>query len=102
MNVINTILAALASAAFLMPLTSCNLGTSLKTDAETPEVTFSVTDSLQLTCYDGDGNSFSTNPSSGEDYYGQEANYTINSTSYTDNEDGTVTDNRSYVARRSS
>lgn len=40
-------------------------------------------DSISITC-----------PSSGEDYYGQDAQYSSNSPSYTDNGDGTITDNR--------
>jgi hypothetical protein len=72
---------------------SCNFSSvELKTDAPTPEVTFSVTDSMQTKFYDGDGNEISS-PSSTEDYFGQDALYSINEPSFTDNGDGTVTDN---------
>ena len=36
-----------------------------------------VTDTGQTTCYDADGNVIPC-PSPGQDYYGQDANYTIN------------------------
>jgi hypothetical protein len=83
----------LAAGAMVFTLSSCSFGSvELKTDAETPEVTFSVTDSMQTSFYDGDGNTIDE-PSSSEDYYGQDAMYTVNEPSFTDNGDGTVTDN---------
>ncbi len=82
-----------AAGAMVFTLSSCSFGSvELKTDAETPEVTFSVTDSMQTSFYDGDGNTIDE-PSSSEDYYGQDAMYTVNEPSFTDNGDGTVTDN---------
>ncbi len=49
-------------------------------------------DTGQTKCYDADGNEI-TCPAEGEPFYGQDANYPGASTSYTDNGDGTVTDN---------
>lgn len=40
-----------------------------------------------------DDASIIANPSAGQDYYGQDAHYQGNKGSYTDNEDGTITDN---------
>ncbi len=56
------------------------------------QVTFTVTDTKQDTCYDEKGNVISF-PSEGEDFYGQDAQYEGIQPSYTDNDDGTVTDN---------
>jgi hypothetical protein len=52
---------------------------------------FPVVDTDQGTCYD-DSDPISC-PSSGEPFYGQDAQRTANAPSYTDNGDGTVTDN---------
>ncbi len=50
-----------------------------------------VPDTGQDLCYDWDD--IMECPSEGEDFYGQDANYTINPPDLTDNGDGTVTDN---------
>lgn len=77
-NIKNKKLVLTAAEAMVLTLSSCSFGSvELKTDAETPEVTFSVTDSMQTSFYDGDGNTIDE-PSSSEDYYGQDAMYTIN------------------------
>jgi uncharacterized protein DUF1566/type IX secretion system substrate protein len=55
------------------------------------EVTFPVVDTGQTLCYDN--NEEISAPAVGEAFYGQDANYTGNQPSYTDNDDGTVTDN---------
>lgn len=49
-------------------------------------------DTGQTTCYDADGNEI-TCPAEGESFYGQDANYQGPAPSFTDNGDGTVTDN---------
>ncbi|MGH4038619.1 MAG: hypothetical protein ACRQFF_12350 [Sphaerochaeta sp.] len=93
MNFKNIKVVFTAAGVMVLTLSSCSFGSvELKTDAETPEVTFSVTDSMQTSFYDGDGNTIDE-PSSSEDYYGQDAMYTVNEPSFTDNGDGTVTDN---------
>ena len=74
-------------------LISCSYTVDDSNDAEVPEVSFVVTDSLQSSCYDSTGSEIDT-PSIGDDFYGQDANYDTTSPSYTDNGDGTVTDNR--------
>jgi hypothetical protein len=51
-----------------------------------------VPDTGQDLCYDWD-NLMDECPSEGEDFYGQDGNYTINPPDLTDNMDGTVTDN---------
>ena len=55
-----------------------------------PTVTFVLTDTGQDVFYDADGNEIST-PSEGEDYYGQDAQFSGTSSSFQDNGDGTVT-----------
>jgi len=63
------------------------------TQEETTESSSSypIVDTNQGLCYD---NIESIDcPSEGEDFYGQDAQYTGNVPSYTDNDDGTVTDN---------
>ena len=49
-------------------------------------------DTGQTTCYDADGNEI-TCPAEGEPFYGQDASYQGAAPSFTDNGDGTVTDN---------
>ena len=53
-------------------------------------VTYPVVDTGQTTCYD-DGSAI-TCPAAGEPFYGQDAQFTGNAPSTTDNGDGTVTD----------
>ncbi|WP_372744901.1 DUF1566 domain-containing protein [Lutibacter sp.] len=60
-------------------------------DTSTPTVSFVLTDTGQNVFYDEEGNVIST-PSEGEDYYGQDAQYSGTSSSFKDNGDGTVTD----------
>lgn len=52
---------------------------------------FPIVDTGQATCYD-DSDAISC-PASGESFYGQDTQYSGNQPSYTDNGDGTVTDN---------
>ncbi|MBP7999413.1 MAG: DUF1566 domain-containing protein [Chloroflexi bacterium] len=51
-----------------------------------------VVDTAQVTCYDANGLAAAC-PSAGDSFYGQDAQYTGHAPSYTDNGDGTVTDN---------
>jgi hypothetical protein len=55
-------------------------------------ISFTLTDTGQDVFYDNDGNEIST-PSESDDYYGQDAQFTGTSASFTDNLDGTITDN---------
>ncbi len=52
----------------------------------------SLPDTGQTSCFDGDGEIISC-PAAGVSFYGQDAQYSGNAPSYTDNGDGTVTDN---------
>ena len=52
---------------------------------------YPVVDTGQDTCYDDSG--VITCPAEGEPFYGQDAQFTGNAPSYTDNGDGTITDN---------
>ncbi len=54
-------------------------------------VTYKLTDTGQNLAYDNDGNVI--NPLQGEQYYGQDTNYIGIEQSFTDNGDGTITDN---------
>jgi len=80
------------SAAMLISCSSTDSVKQENTADSVPEVSFVVTDSLQSKCYDGDGNIIEA-PAEGEMYYGQDAQITTTLPSYTDNGDGTVTDN---------
>jgi len=56
------------------------------------KIKFIITDSMQSKCYDSSGNIIQT-PKKGEKYYGQDAQYQGIKPSYTNNGDGTITDN---------
>ena len=77
-------------AASVLVATGCNTA-SVSQNHETPKVSYVVTDSLQSVAYDDEGNIIEV--SEGEAYYGQDSHYTTVLPSYTDNGDGTVTDN---------
>ncbi|RME63844.1 MAG: DUF1566 domain-containing protein, partial [Caldilineae bacterium] len=55
-------------------------------------LSYPLVDTGQIACYDTDGAEI-TCPAAGESLYGQDAQYTGSQPSYTDNGDGTVTDN---------
>ncbi len=59
--------------------------------SDVPQVSFVITDTLQSKCFDNEGNIIEA-PEAGELYYGQDAQYDGIQPSYTDNGDGTVTD----------
>ena len=65
--------------------------TSTETERYVGEVTYKLTDTGQNVSYDNKGNAI--NPLEGEEYYGQDADYTSYDFSFNDNYDGTVTDN---------
>jgi hypothetical protein len=73
-------------------LTSCSTSSSTTEQQTTPSVKFVVTDTMQTSTYDNEGNIIDP-PEPGELYYGQDAQYEGIIPSYTDNGDGTVTDN---------
>ncbi|MBI9059879.1 MAG: DUF1566 domain-containing protein [Labilibaculum sp.] len=64
---------------------------TIDVEVSEPTVAFVLTDTGQNAFYDGDGNEISE-PIEGEDYYGQDAQYTGTSSSFQDNDDGTVSD----------
>ena len=55
------------------------------------EITYPIVDTDQIKFYDN--TSQISQPSTGENFFGQDANYSGNQPSYTDNGDGTITDN---------
>ncbi len=61
-------------------------------DSSTAKLTYPVVDTGQTACYDGEGEEI-TCPGTGEAFAGQDAQYAGLQPSYTDNGDGTVTDN---------
>ena len=58
-----------------------------------PADAFQVPDTGITECYDAAGNQLNPCPGPGEDYYGQDGNLIHNGMSFTDNADGTLTDN---------
>lgn len=62
-----------------------------ETDDTNSTISFALADTGQDKFYDADGNEIST-PSEGDDYYGQDAQYSGTTASFQDNGDGTVTD----------
>lgn len=63
-------------------------------DESTPRPSYPVVDTGQHACYGAIGNvRLTACPAPGARYYGQDAQYSANESSYTDNGDGTVTDN---------
>jgi len=59
--------------------------------ATSANLTYPIVDTNQGLCYNNSGQIDC--PAEGEPFYGQDAQYTGNSLSYTDNGDGTITDN---------
>ena len=78
---------------WVMPFVfGCNSSSTEDEGEVVSTVSFVVTDAMQTKCYDNAGNVIDA-PDPGEAYYGQDAQYQGILTSYTDNGDGTVTDN---------
>jgi len=61
-------------------------------DEQVENGSYPVVDTGQTACYDDNGDEI-TCPESGEDFAGQDAQYDGNQMSYSDNGDGTITDN---------
>ena len=64
---------------------------AVQTTYEDNELTYKLTDTGQNKSYDSDGNEI--DPAEGEAFYGQDAKYEGIEASFTDNGDGTITDN---------
>jgi hypothetical protein len=78
-----------------IPIGMIALSASFESNAsEAPKVRFAVTDAMQTTFYDAAGNVIDA-PEPGNTLYGQDAQHQGLQPSYTDNGDGTVTDNNS-------
>ncbi|MDC7222284.1 MAG: DUF1566 domain-containing protein [Spirochaetales bacterium] len=86
-----TTVAAAVMAGAILCLCGCQTKTS-GTLSEENQIKFVVTDAGQTKCYDNEGNVIDA-PEPGELYYGQDAQYQGIPMSFTDNGDGTVTDN---------
>ncbi len=86
----------------LFAFTGCSSSSSVDEDSNVSCVSYSsnppnssgyaIVDTGQLQCYDDSGSEI-TSPAIGESFYGQDAQYTGRTPNYTDNGDGTVTDN---------
>lgn len=76
----------------MLTLTGCTTESVVEVDIETPEVSFVLTDSGQTRYFDLEGNVIDA-PAEGEALYGQDAQYVGVEQSFTDNGDGTITDN---------
>ncbi len=86
----NLLFTAIAASVIGAAFVSCNSTQSTK-NSTLPSVSYVVTDSMQSKTYDDEGNIIDA-PSEGESFYGQDAQYSTTLPSYTDNGDGTVTD----------
>ncbi len=71
---------------------SATTSSDVDTDTTTTISYYAIVDTGQDSCYDEDGAEI-TCPLENEDFYGQDAQYSGIVASYTNNEDGTVTDN---------
>ena len=72
---------------------SSDSGNSIDGDANNSDASgYAIVDTGQIACYD-DSDELDTCPTAGEPYYGQDSQYDGNQPSYTENGDGTVTDN---------
>jgi hypothetical protein len=89
--------AIIGSAAIYMGCTSTETSQATETSvARSSEVRFVVTDTMQSKCYDDQGNVIEA-PEKGDAFYGQDAQYDGIQPSYTDNGDGTVTDDNTRL-----
>lgn len=76
----------------LLALSGCSTDDTVTVTTDDLEVSFTLTDSGQTKYYDLEGNEIDA-PSEGDALYGQDAQYVGVEQSFTDNGDGTVTDN---------
>ncbi len=79
-------------AGIIILTTGCKTSTTKNEITEELEIKFVVTDTMQSKFYDADGNIIEE-PELGDSLYGQDAQYQGILPSYSDNGDGTVTDN---------
>jgi hypothetical protein len=93
MKLSKTTQVAVSLCGILLSITSCNT-TKTPSESAAPSVKFVVTDAMQRQCFDNEGNVIAP-PNPGELYYGQDAQNQGILPSYTDNGDGTITDNNS-------
>jgi hypothetical protein len=84
-------IAIIGTIAMVAGCTSTDTSQGTSTVNTTPQVKFVVTDTMQSKCYDDEGNVIEA-PQKGEAFYGQDSQYDGIQPSYTDNGDGTVTD----------
>lgn len=87
---------ATSVAMFALLIAGCSSGTPAASSkptaaAPTPSHSYTVVSTGQTKCYNSD--SAIDCPKHGEAFYGQDAQFSTNAASYTDNGDGTVTDN---------
>lgn len=77
----------------LLAISSCEIVDKNNDDSETqtPSYTYNIVDTDIPDYYDN--TAIISSPSSGQAFYGQDATYSGNQPSYTDNSDGTITDN---------
>ena len=84
------------SALLIIATSACNKDEDVTTDdgdGNLPDITgFAIVETNQTEFFNSTTEMISA-PIEGEDYFGQDANYTGNEVSYTNNGDGTVTDN---------
>jgi len=68
-----------------------NANSDVETTSTTQKNSYSIVDTGQTISYNNDA--VISTPVDGDDFFGQDASYNINQPSYTDNHDGTITDN---------
>lgn len=93
MKKIGIAITLLSLTGIILSVTSCT-STEDQASSTVPVVKFVVTDAMQTQFFDNEGNVIEA-PEPGELYYGQDAQHQGILPSYTDNGDGTVTDNNS-------
>ena len=76
---------------FVVAITLVFAATSSQTASASTTISYPIVDTGQDTCYDNSG--LIDCPAEGEAFYGQDAQFSGNMPSYTDNGDGTITDN---------
>lgn len=89
MTMKKTALAIMSFTAAILAVTGCQ--TNGNSSSDVPSVKFVVTETMQTKFYDNEGNVIDA-PKPGEKYYGQDAQHQGILPSYTDNGNGTVTD----------
>lgn len=99
-RILNTALCIALTTAVMSSIVACKgsrsnqktEGANLTTPIALPAITgYPIVDTYQMKFYDNE--SEISKPKEGDPFYGQDANYSGNQPSYTDNADGTITDN---------